>query len=357
MASLKVDAQQEGDIVSGMEKRPRILVLVVALLAGLALLVIWVIDLGKPAAFPPLPEPNGYDDFVKAGSLLGNDAGEAADMDLPSLRGFIEANRESVRLFELGLSRECSVHTAEVVTNMTNVSGWMGDLTSIKKLAQLVAAQGRLAELEQRTNDAIQVYANGIVYGCRVSRGGLLIHDLVGIACQAIARAGFERLLPEVSCEHAQPLIAALERVDRESPSWDEIMKTERALTRRVISENVFRLGWIPELWSSRASVRKARLRHNVGVAHRRLLLTELSLRCAFKETGQVPHSLEDLSPRYLDDLPIDPFGNIPLKYRPAGTNWLLYSVGPDGRDDGGARLTGTVTDPKTRGDIFLDMP
>ena len=38
----------------------------------------------------------------------------------------------------------------------------------------------------------------------------------------------------------------------------------------------------------------------------------------------------------YLDYMPFDPCAGAPLRYVPQGDDYLLYSVGPDGRDDGG---------------------
>jgi hypothetical protein len=43
--------------------------------------------------------------------------------------------------------------------------------------------------------------------------------------------------------------------------------------------------------------------------------------------------------------------------HRPQGTNWLLYSVGPDGVDDGGQRAGGSVSGAVPRGDLFYDSP
>jgi hypothetical protein len=54
--------------------------------------------------------------------------------------------------------------------------------------------------------------------------------------------------------------------------------------------------------------------------------------------TGRWPANLADLVPGQLASIPIDPMDGQPLRYKP-GTNGtcLLYSVGPDGRDDGGS--------------------
>ncbi|MEO1525719.1 MAG: hypothetical protein AAFX06_09795 [Planctomycetota bacterium] len=71
----------------------------------------------------------------------------------------------------------------------------------------------------------------------------------------------------------------------------------------------------------------------------RRLLMTELAIELYRSEHGQLPSDLEMLTPSLLDRVPIDPFnpaGDVPLIYRVEGQKYLLYSVGHDGKDDGG---------------------
>lgn len=52
---------------------------------------------------------------------------------------------------------------------------------------------------------------------------------------------------------------------------------------------------------------------------------------------GVYPSQLEELLPQQLSSLPEDAMSNQPLHYkRTSDNNFLLYSVGPDGRDDGG---------------------
>jgi len=53
-------------------------------------------------------------------------------------------------------------------------------------------------------------------------------------------------------------------------------------------------------------------------------------------EHGRVPHNLAELTPQYLESVPMDPYSGQPLVYQ-AHSDWhSLYSVGPDGQDDGG---------------------
>ena len=61
--------------------------------------------------------------------------------------------------------------------------------------------------------------------------------------------------------------------------------------------------------------------------------------------------------PEYLRRVPLDPFSGKPVIYRLEGSNWLLYSVGEDGVDNGGEPVTGSVPGTITKGDLFYNSP
>lgn len=52
--------------------------------------------------------------------------------------------------------------------------------------------------------------------------------------------------------------------------------------------------------------------------------------------TGNIPDTLTELVPTYLDTIPKDPFDGRPLRYEKLETGFVVYSIGEDGRDDGG---------------------
>jgi hypothetical protein len=59
---------------------------------------------------------------------------------------------------------------------------------------------------------------------------------------------------------------------------------------------------------------------------------------------GRWPESLTRLVPEYLTAVPLDPEDGQPLRFRRLPDGIVIYGVGTDGKDDGGAVL---VTDPK----------
>jgi hypothetical protein len=71
--------------------------------------------------------------------------------------------------------------------------------------------------------------------------------------------------------------------------------------------------------------------------AQNKLLIVALALRAYRVEHGSYPAKLSALIPTYLSSLPGDPFAaSGPLRYKPSSPGYIMYSVGPDGKDDGG---------------------
>ena len=70
------------------------------------------------AANPPMPSPNGYDDFVKAGQTLAGNTSGYDEMSDEKLRQLVTQNVEALRLVRTGLSRECRVPIVDSQTYM-----------------------------------------------------------------------------------------------------------------------------------------------------------------------------------------------------------------------------------------------
>lgn len=70
--------------------------------------------------------------------------------------------------------------------------------------------------------------------------------------------------------------------------------------------------------------------------AHLDLARTALAIERCRLATGKVPERLDDLVPKYLEQVPLDPFDGQPIRYRRTEPGYILYSVREDGEDNGG---------------------
>jgi len=66
------------------------------------------------------------------------------------------------------------------------------------------------------------------------------------------------------------------------------------------------------------------------------LARAELAARLFLLDQGRLPADLTSLVPQYLDRVPLDEFANAPLRSRMADGALVIYSIGPDGEDNGG---------------------
>lgn len=318
---------------------------VVVLLAAGAIMLVAIDNRIPPAS--PLPNPNGYDDLAKAWQLVILTREEATNHD--TLQALVSTNAEALRLVRLGLSRPCAVPTDAFIANMGNNSG---DLIGLRSLARLLHAEGRLAELNNRPVDAAGSYLDTVRLGTATSHGALLINRLVGIACEGMGSMALIKLLPKLTYDQMRPLVRELEQMDRDTAAWPEVIGNENRFVRTHLGSyrNPIRLA--VDLWLGRDVHRAGAERHGLAAARLRLLATELALRSYRCDHGIPPGNLQQLVPKYLQQVPSDPFGDGSLAYRRNGTNWVLYSLGPDRIDDGGkpARRISSDKNPSALG-------
>jgi len=85
-------------------------------------------------------------------------------------------------------------------------------------------------------------------------------------------------------------------------------------------------------------SVGRATVAEDRLVMNNRLVDVALGLAAYRQETGQYPVQLEQLVPKYLTKIPEDLFVGKPVRYLRKAQGYLLYSVGPNQKDNGGQR-------------------
>ena len=100
--------------------------------------------------------------------------------------------------------------------------------------------------------------------------------------------------------------------------------------SRKAVTRHLIKLLFLPSGFGSGENIDPLRAS--------RLRLAELAFALAGyrSDHGRYPPSLKDLSPAYIAEIPKDPFTGEDSHYRTPGAGYLLYSVGPNGRDDGG---------------------
>ncbi len=100
----------------------------------------------------------------------------------------------------------------------------------------------------------------------------------------------------------------------------------------------------------SRLSIYSARFSDTKSRTQNNLLMVALALRAYKMEHEKYPAALTELAPEYLEQIPNDPFSlKKAFPYSLQGEQYSLYSIGPDGEDNGGA----PVADAKTTNEQY----
>jgi hypothetical protein len=137
------------------------------------------------------------------------------------------------------------------------------------------------------------------------------------------------------------------DRVRSEHPTMLSLMERRIAFTglplhEQVTAERDFdtEVALLPE--EAKVTRLTAPSARKVGAAFRkhhalvRCLNTVLACESYRRANGRWPATLADLVPAQLAAIPLDPYDGQPLRYRRLPDGVVVYSVGPDGNDDGG---------------------
>lgn len=228
----------------------------------------------------------------------------------------------------------------------------------MRQLGRTFAVEGKLAQTEARTDDAVRCYLDTVRFGQAMAVGGLMLERIAGDAVESLGLEGLRELRGNFSASERQQIIQALQAVDAKHEPFPELLARESAFSDAIIDN---RMGiWAilvrrttRKLLQQGAAFAETAVKRNEAIL--RLLMADLALHRFQLETGVLPGDLKDLVPKYLTTVPIDPFSGQPLVYRRQPSGPLIYSVGPDRQDDSGMPLKRQAGAGADVGDILVN--
>lgn len=170
----------------------------------------------------------------------------------------------------------------------------------------LFLAEGRLALLEGRTNDAVNAYLDGIHFAQEFSRGGLLVSRITSIDCEAMISKQLTPLAGGLSATNCRTIATALETLDTKEEPIQETLHQEAAWTRKQYGIR----GQIEKLFTykqDKSSRDKLIAEDQSRARQRRQLMIAAAARAYQSDTGKRPQRAADLVPKYLGAVPKDP--------------------------------------------------
>ena len=292
---------------------------------------------------PRIPGPNGYDDVLQAGRAIektatGSPRVSLAKLDEAALGELVEGNREAIARAREGLDRPFQVPVVYDVNHMFQVL-WK-DVSSIRNgLVRGLIAEGRLADIQGRVNDAVRSYGDLVRLGDAMSHNVPLFTYQLSVVDQTMGLGRLRDLRAKLSPDQCRRLIGFLEEIDRNRERASDVTLRESQFMTFNNNKMGF-LGRISIKVSGSQGGRLARIAsglessENRQNAARRVLLTDLALRVYRQQHRDDPPDLGALVPSILKSVPIDPYSEKPLLYLKHGNTGEAYSVGPDRDDD-----------------------
>jgi hypothetical protein len=338
--------------------------LAIALLGVFPLMVLATLMTPSPMPAVTLPDPNGYDDLVAAGKMFNSQILSTAvePKSTDELAAEVAKFAPAFERIRLGLSRPCQVPLWPPLGKpLDPLSTVLPDIQDSRQVARSLMREAELAQQQRRFRNAALSSLDGIRVGQAITRGGLLIHVLVGLACEGIGDHTLYPSIAHLDAATCREMIAAMQEIDTQRESLNEVWYRDR-----IWDEHAY--GWpghltilLQDLEGSYGStnwqVRTETLPRKQAIT--RMLIVELALRAYQLEHDSLPQDLGALVPAVLDELPLDPFdpNGGPLKYVRTADGYLLYSLGHNSVDDGGAAPAADDFPgmPQT-GDLRLDV-
>ena len=304
---------------------------------------------------------------------------------------WLAANRAGYAVFERALQ------TPSLAPPERSFSaGGFGANARLRELARNTLARSDTFWMRKDWGGTLQSDLDMVQMGHDIRRGGALMPTLVATAISAIGRSGSHELVDKLNAQDAEKGARRLEQMlatrwnlaqalteekYMQQNGWLEILKNEAWRTPDIFTDEddspslaqrwqvytiskqriIDDIGAISDRWIANARLPyaqkgappqsindpfvesyqrlgdKMRFNEARSLAGDQLLMLRLALRAYRLKNGAYPPNLKALTPAYLKAIPADPFGGgESWRYQLEGPNYRLWSIGPDGKDDGG---------------------
>ena len=305
-----------------------------------------------PAYMPPVqPVPNGYDELVELGGKLARRTGFYAEMSDQELATVVAANEPVLVEARQSLRKECVVSL-----DWSADRNWFDNVHvkragGLRELARAFAAEGRLAQQLGDTRRAVTCGLEALQLVPAASDGGLGIDYLMGTGISYGGSQILRDACDTATLDDCQYVLNNLPDIREQMEPPAKITEREWHFFRRI---NGIYTTFITEMtFSNNRSEFEERLQESLKTAQTRteLLRLHYAIRAFQLTENRLPKSLVELAGRELQTIPSDPFSQKDFVYQAGKDRYLLYSVGPNGVDDGGVENN----QDREQGDLLVE--
>src|ERR1700722_16135199 len=191
---------------------------ILVVLANIVILAIAFLgDTAKPAK--PMPNPNGFDDFVRAGNMMQDNPIHYSDrLNQQQLAALVAANAEALTLARVGLSRGCRVPDIYVVTN-----NFISAFFPLSRIGGSLMAEAKLAEFSTNTNQAIKSYLDLARFVQKCTSGGTYFFRATFVDYQSTAMEHLELLVRNLDPKTCREIAQQFEMINLEEDTVEDL--------------------------------------------------------------------------------------------------------------------------------------
>jgi hypothetical protein len=319
---------------------------------GLLLAVFFGYRWLNPPYEPPVqPVPNAYNDLIVLGGQVARRTGFFGTVPDQELATIVSANASV-----LSKAREALRKESVVALDWEADEQWFANVhikrfEVFRHMAYAFAAEGIQAQKKGNSHVAIQCGLDNLHLAQSMSRGGLGTDWLTGVAIYGIGLATLRETCSRGNGEDCRFVLNNLPIVSEFFDPPDDITVREWHFWRRI---NGPYQTFLTELTFSNNRAQFERdLEGTVTLyqAMTDLLRLHYALRAFQLVESRLPKSLQDLEGRELNTIPLDPYSGKDFIYLPGKDRYILYSIGPNGVDDGGL----VNNQDREQGDLVLE--
>lgn len=402
------------------------------ILALIAIIGYWYYEANKVPLIsiptPKMPNPNAFDTFVKAGSLLQDEKSidyafatkhssgikEDREYTLAEMDKILVDNKETFSVLRKGFGEEYRNPPAR------SFAALFPYYARFRALARALAFEAEVKEKHGDWTGAMDSRLDVMELGAKIPHGSVLIGELVGIACQAIGRKQMWDSLEHLDANQAKLAVKRLEKIDSECVSMADTLTEEKYSIqaslievfrnsnttqllnagqgpnatpappqlatlffllyskRRIMSDltkyydNVIEVSRQP--YANHAPEPKipndplvqilapvfeqATFKGITNSTQNRLVMVAIALQAYKKKHGSYPDTLNPLVGSCITKLPDDPFALTgTFLYKKSGKSYILYSIGPDTKDDGGRMIDSGIKSSNNSNERYFAKP
>lgn len=253
-----------------------------------------------------MPNPNGYDEIIRAGMAISTSFRTYKVLGPPQLHSLLSTNAAAIARGHAALNLDCRVPLQ-----------WPPDATSSEEaaapsnLAEAFAAEGLLAEMEHRTQDALKDYMDIVRLGNQSSRGGLVDHSLRGIAIEARGADLLQKLSVILDAKSCGEVAKTLESADSQREPLADYRQEEKILYHQKFPEAKDSFKWYYDHMLHLNATQKTRTETSDTFSDSRSTIRRamvgIAVRAYEMDKSTRPRDVVDLIPNYLTRVPIDP--------------------------------------------------